>query len=916
MFKRIVVLSLMACLVGCLGEQSTQRSSENYQGPSELVRPVSHLSLSTTTIGLEPELMHAAPDECIAFAAWSGVTAKEGSANPADKLLSNPLFVEPFEKLAGGLAMVPYVDIGSKQLASSKPVEKFVLLESLKQSPEMAKLLYSKPGIAFINISAPEKFGMPNIDAAIVIRAGDQADAVYQHIQRGVSPFGEPGKTVTVQGATFSTMEVNFEGIPLELVFGASQGNFIVGMGAKSVEGVVSRFKGGKAPKWFADTVVAKEPWQGLTEYIMFNVEGAVELGGGMPQEVEAFNFEDISTVEMVTGRTEDGVLHRLIVNGGQRPLGAEASVPVDFSKFAHIPADAQAVMIGGASPEKGYRLALRRMQQLDEYAYRDFQLMEEGLKKELGINLQADILSNLGSNFSVHTALNDDLLGGMVFSVDIKNQQALEGVTTKMLDLARKQISQGSYYGPTFRMWKYGDYNVTSFIDRYFVIEPCWCVTGERLFFSFSPEAMKTYLAPPTAAPLFENDALTKLFAREGGAKPGEQLISAGYVDMKTLAYVAYPFVRGTLSEFKSIVYRQFPDNASGQSLMTLAQNAELPPLRSIVDGLGPMTLAVRVNDDAVEFELKHTLPLLNPLGSVAVGFTNMLPVLKKDGRSMSGTRNNLRQVSLACLNFESAHGHLPADIVDENGKPLLSWRVRILPYVEQNNLFDSFRLDEPWDSEHNQKLLEQIPDLYSSTNPNVERGFTTIRGNGGENGIFLDGGKGARFRDISDGASNTIMTVNTSPEFAVEWTKPGALDGNTVDIGKLIGNQGEMPFSFVDCSVSRLPKIKESDKFRLLFTRNDGQYTDISEIVANSVIEEVENPLANAFQKALSETQEKVYGQVEILSRPRRGGWKRKARGFAVPEAKDAAVRKIEMIEKKIEMIEKKEAIGSDSR
>src|SRR5205814_6093315 len=67
----------------------------------------------------------------------------------------------------------------------------------------------------------------------------------------------------------------------------------------------------------------------------------------------------------------------------------------------------------------------------------------------------------------------------------------------------------------------------------------------------------------------------------------------------------------------------------------------------------------------------------------------------------------NNLKQLMLAMHNYHDVYGRFPADIRDKDGKPLLSWRVHILPFIEQVNLYKQFRLDEPWDSEHNKKLI-----------------------------------------------------------------------------------------------------------------------------------------------------------------------------------------------------------------
>ena len=69
-----------------------------------------------------------------------------------------------------------------------------------------------------------------------------------------------------------------------------------------------------------------------------------------------------------------------------------------------------------------------------------------------------------------------------------------------------------------------------------------------------------------------------------------------------------------------------------------------------------------------------------------------------------------------LALHNYHDAHGHFPADVRDKDGKPLLSWRVQILPYLEQERLYKQFKLDEPWDSEHNKKLIDKMPKTLRS--------------------------------------------------------------------------------------------------------------------------------------------------------------------------------------------------------
>ncbi len=165
----------------------------------------------------------------------------------------------------------------------------------------------------------------------------------------------------------------------------------------------------------------------------------------------------------------------------------------------------------------------------------------------------------------------------------------------------------------------------------------------------------------------------------------------------------------------------------------------------------------------------------------------------------------NNFKQVALAMLNYESSTKSLPAAsaIVDKDGKPLLSWRVAILPYLEQQALYNEFRLDEPWDSEHNLKLAKTVPSVFiDPRHPELAaEGKTTILLPVHSESIFRPlaelgapvetnflGKKffrapGTQLKEVTDGLSNTILTVEVPPERAVVWTRP---DDWEVDLEK----------------------------------------------------------------------------------------------------------------------------------
>lgn len=146
----------------------------------------------------------------------------------------------------------------------------------------------------------------------------------------------------------------------------------------------------------------------------------------------------------------------------------------------------------------------------------------------------------------------------------------------------------------------------------------------------------------------------------------------------------------------------------------------------------------------------------------------------------------NQFKQLALAMHNWSEANKKdgirrfPPAAITSEQGEPLLSWRVAILPYLEQQELYDQFHLDEPWDSEHNKKLLEQMPDVYRDHElasvlgtDRLAPGSTTYVVPVGE-GLVFGGKDPTPLKEITDGLSKTIMIVEVTPDRAVPWTKP----------------------------------------------------------------------------------------------------------------------------------------------
>ncbi|MCS7305520.1 MAG: DUF1559 domain-containing protein [Thermoguttaceae bacterium] len=188
----------------------------------------------------------------------------------------------------------------------------------------------------------------------------------------------------------------------------------------------------------------------------------------------------------------------------------------------------------------------------------------------------------------------------------------------------------------------------------------------------------------------------------------------------------------------------------------------------------------------------------------------------------------NNLRQIGLAMYNFFNGYARFPNNI-KKDGKPLLSWRVHLLPYLEEQELYQQFRLDEPWDSPHNRKLIERMPKVFQSPGIKTKPGMTVYLGLVGE-GTLFEGDKKRRLPDITDGTSNTIMLVEADPDRAVPWTKPEDLpfDPEKPLAGLGTARKEGILVLFCDGSVRLLPSQIDPETFRRLAIINDGQPVD----------------------------------------------------------------------------------------
>ncbi|MCA9084289.1 MAG: DUF1559 domain-containing protein, partial [Planctomycetaceae bacterium] len=181
---------------------------------------------------------------------------------------------------------------------------------------------------------------------------------------------------------------------------------------------------------------------------------------------------------------------------------------------------------------------------------------------------------------------------------------------------------------------------------------------------------------------------------------------------------------------------------------------------------------------------------------------------------------------IGLAMHNYHEVYGRFPARAnYDADGRPLLSWRVHLLPFLEQNSLYEQFHLNEPWDSEHNLPLAEQMPAVFRSQqfSDATRTVFLTLDGVG----TAMESTEGRKLAEFTDGLSNTLLVVEANAENAVTWTKPEDLPFDPTTPGNGVGAIRDNGFLGLlsDGAVRLIPADLPADTLRNLMQRNDGQ-------------------------------------------------------------------------------------------
>lgn len=293
----------------------------------------------------------------------------------------------------------------------------------------------------------------------------------------------------------------------------------------------------------------------------------------------------------------------------------------------------------------------------------------------------------------------------------------------------------------------------------------------------------------------------------------------------LKSLATQIQQFEMRGIDSIEKLLKEELAEGALSENMVG-AWNKYLSRLRTLIQEASKPAIQ--------DGRLTVVLDQANAAPTTAIGVALLLPAVqaaRQAARRMQST-NNLKQAALAFHNYESAYRRMPPRFTeDADGKPLLSWRVHLLPYYGEQDLYSQFNLEEPWDSEHNIKLVEKMPAYFRDPRSKAPVGHTTYLApfGGKEESSTIWDLEEANFANVTDGLSNTILFIAAPDSAAVPWTKPDDLDISETDLKKLFSEfPTTIEIAISDGSVHSFPTTISEETLKAFLSCAGGEVVD----------------------------------------------------------------------------------------
>lgn len=677
----------------------------------------------------------------------------------------------------------------------------------------------------------------PEIKFAAVIDTESDADEVRDAFEKLIAQVPEEGPNSlieeTIEGAKLYRPKISETVKGPFPQFGMFKSYLIFTMGESMAAETIQKINGsGKAPAWFDATLrdlKVDRPslvWNVDVESIWKTVDPLI-TDGQVRAGLDASGLMALKRIASVNGLDAVASVDKLIVQTNGAPRGILALLPnkpLTASDLKSIPMNPSSAMVVRFDLDQLVESILKITDAIHPLPRQQFDAFSEQGEQILGFSIKNDFFKAFGDVWSMYisgTEPGGGMVPGAVVSAALKDQQKLIKVQDSIVALVKSQLQQAGPQAPIslqdFTARGIKGYRVQ--INNLPVpVSPAWVVTKDQFVVGLTPQLVTAHLGAASAKTSFADNEDVK-----AAIKRDPKLLILTYRDPKPEIQSLYTLV----NMFSPILLGQARQFGVDFNL------PPLPPFSDIEPHLSPSVGTASQTAQGWQCENHGVIPSMSA-GSpavAAVAVALLLPAVQqaREAARRTQSKNNLKQIGLAMFNYEATYQHFPERVtLDKGGNPGLSWRVKILPFIDQAELYNQFHLDEPWDSEHNKRLIERMPPVYASPNdPELaKQGKTRYIVLDGD-GTLFEGEEGPRIASVTDGTSNTIMAVEARSDHAVTWTEPVDLEIDEDDLlaGLESARVGGFHALFADGSVRFISDNIDLGVLKALFTKAGGE-------------------------------------------------------------------------------------------
>ena len=764
--------------------------------------------IATTTLGQEnakdlTELRYRiVSPEPVFYSDWSSLKDFKLSGSPTEDWVGQPEIQLMFKKLFSAI----------KEYQNDNPIDDQETNELLMQAP---KLLRDCPATLHVTGYDPANPVWKDFTTVAAVKLGEHEDLAKKVIEKLLQTAKDDGETVQqheLDGSVMHSLPISGGG-NRRAYFGIIEGNLVLSAGAIEIQQTLANLKS-PAPELVKNNRASASVDRPFIEVYIDTAKlfdaGKKELPEGA---FEAFKLEEIESMSMSVGLDQSGMVTSFFLKCPENPTGivsAFTGKQIEKAHVADMPKDS--ISSAGASLQ-----LVRLFQQIETTA--KFSNGEEALADSLetlenltNLKFSEEILDSFDGTFFAY----QNLTNANVLSLRVKDKDQFAKRLSKCMKTIR--IEAEAVEGGEFKEKDYKGYTIYSFSQPVYLGPSfSWCHADDQFYVGVSANVISGHLRRRgrKRGRLIDQARFNETFDM-GQAKGWGNPIAFSHIDISTTMQMLVPLGRTFLGGQKIDGFDFTVD--------------DVPSVEILANGVQANMIAVFRTPDGIQAIERSTVPGLSSISTSGILVGMLLPAVQQVRSAARRTvaMNNMRQLQLSILNYESAHGHLPASYsVDDAGKPLLSWRVHILPYLEEQKLYDKFHLDEPWDSPHNIELIDEMPEFFQNPNISVDSGKTTYLGIAGKNGAF-PGPDGLKIGQVVDGTSNVVCLVDVNAERAVDWTKPADFDpADHEDLLNALGSNlvgSNVLVALVDGSTHTLT-VSDDENLRQMMHRSDGE-------------------------------------------------------------------------------------------